>query len=98
MSRNLFRLHEERNWYALDITQTVDSCTVANAKPTVSLWRVSRDGKRLPGRGQRERAMLYCYCGELVFIGREIEDLNSSFIMTTDQRGGHRYLVCKSIK
>lgn len=38
MSRNLLRLHEERNWKALDMTQTVDSCTVANAKLRVFFW------------------------------------------------------------
>lgn len=55
------RLHEERNWYALDLTHTVDSCTVANAKLTVCLCRVSLEGERLKdpwGGTDREREML----------------------------------------
>lgn len=54
MSRNLLRLHEERNWWALDMTQTLDSCTVANTKLTVILWRGSLEGEMLE-EPERER-------------------------------------------
>lgn len=41
------RLQEERNWCALDITHTADSCTEASTKLTVCLCR--EQGKRLKG-------------------------------------------------
>ena len=53
MRRNRSRLHEDRNWYDLDITHSRLACTAAAARWAVALHRARLDGPPQPERVDR---------------------------------------------